>query len=264
MNKIEKLAELRRFLAPGALPDMRPPVALGHAAADAVLEGGLRPGLHEVFAAGWCAGGFAAGLAIRCAGGRPLFWIRPDYEALEYGAISASGLLELGGDPSGLMLLCAPNAAGALSAASDILSCPHVGTLLLEIGGMPRCLDLVASRRLALAASEAGLALILLRAGAEPEPSAALTRWQVRTAPSRLDDDDWGNPRWQAQLTRHRLGGLGDFFMQWDCDHGLFRDAAQAEHAPHPGAVVCAIADRPAAAPRSPAGAEAFRRAAYR
>jgi protein ImuA len=264
MNKHKKLADLRRYLAPQALADMRPPVALGHAGADAVLEGGLRPGLHEVFAEGWCAGGFAAGLAIRCAGGKPLFWVRPDYEALEYGAVSAQGILELGGDPSGLVLLRAANAAGALSAASDILSCPHIGTLLLEIGGMPRCLDLVASRRLALAASEASVALILLRAGAQAEPSAALTRWQVRTATSYLDDDDWGNPRWQAQLTRHRLGGLGEFLMQWDPDHGLFRDAAHAQYAPHPGLVVSTVADRQAAASGLPAGAETFRRAAHR
>jgi protein ImuA len=248
MNKREKLAELRHSVARYRLPDMRPPVRLGHDAADAVLRGGLHPGLHEVFPGDWCAGGFAAGLAIRAAGQKPLFWVRPDYEALEYGALSAAGLLELGGDPARLVQLRAPSPAGALSAAADILSCPHVGALVLEVGGNPSCLDLVASRRLALAASEAGIAILLLRAGAQAEPSAALTRWQVRTAPSRTDDDDWGSPRWRAHLTRHRLGATGDFLMQWDCDHGLFRDAETAEHAPHPGAVVSAIADRPAQA----------------
>ena len=252
MNKSEKLAELRHSVARYRLPDLRPPVRLGHDAADAVLRGGLHPGLHEVFPGDWCAGGFAAGLAIRAAGASlnekrgPLFWVRPDYEALEYGALSAAGLLELGGDPDRLVQLRAPSPAGALSAAADILSCPHVGALLLEMGGMPRCLDLVASRRLALAASEAGIAVLLLRAGAQAEPSAALTRWDIRTAPSLPDDDDWGKPRWQARLTRHRQGGLGNFLMQWDCDHGLFRDAQTAEHAPHPGAVVSAPADRPA------------------
>jgi len=246
MNKLEKIAELRHSVARYRLPDMRPPVRLGHDAADAVLEGGLRPGLHEVFAGDWCAGGFAAGLAIRAAGNRALFWVRPDYEALEYGALSAGGLLELGGDPKNLVLVRTANPAGALSAASDILSCPHVGALLLEVGGNPRCLDLVASRRLALAAGEAGIAIILLRAGARAEPSAAITRWDIRTAPSRAGDDDWGSPRWRAHLARHRLGATGDFLMQWDCDHGLFRDAQTAEHTPHPGLVVSAAADRQA------------------
>ena len=264
MNKAEKIAELRHFLTRHGLPDLRPPVRLGETRADAILGGGLRPGLHEVFAGDWCAGGFAAGLALRAASSGPLFWVRPDYEALEYGALSAQGLLELGGDPSRLVQLCAPNPAGALSAAADILSCPHVSALLLEIGGKPGCLDLVASRRLALAASEAGIVTILLRAGATPEPSAALTRWQVHAAPSLAHDDDWGNPRWQAELTRHRLGGLGNFHMQWDPDHGLFRDAQAAEHAPHPGIVVSAPAHRPTDASRSAAGATTLRRAAGR
>src|ERR1051326_9215518 len=107
MNKSAKLAELRHSLARYGLPPDRVPVALGHPQADAVLGGGLRPGsLHEVYAQGWCAGGFAVLLALLVAGnsrkGGPRFWIRPDYEALEYGAISPNGLLELGGDPRGL------------------------------------------------------------------------------------------------------------------------------------------------------------------
>jgi protein ImuA len=250
MNKQEKIAELRHVVARYGLPDLRPPVALGHGEADRVLKGGLRPGLHEVFPADWCAGGFAAGLAIRVAADPakqgPLFWVRPDYEALEYGALSASGFLEMGGDAARLVLLRAPNAAGALAAAADILACPHVATLVLEIGGMPRCLDLIASRRLALAAAETGLAVILLRAGARAEASAALTRWRVAASPSLLGDDDWGNPRWDAELVRHRAGGLGRFTMQWDPDHGLFRDAAQSQHASHSGIVVSAPSYRPA------------------
>ena len=46
-------------------------------------------------------------------------------------------------------------------------------------------LDLVASRRLVLAAEESGVTALLLREGADPEPSAALTRWQVGSAPHR-------------------------------------------------------------------------------
>jgi protein ImuA len=244
MNKSQKLAELRHVVARCALPDTNPPVTLGHAGVDAVLGGGLRPGLHEVFAGDWCAGGFAACLAIRAAGNKPLFWVRPDYEAWEYGTVSAGGLLELGGDPARLVLLRAPDTAGALSAAADILNCPHVGALLLEIGGAPGCLDLVAGRRLSLTAAQAGLVLVLLRAGAAAAPSAALTRWQVGTAPSPPDDDDWGNPRWRAELVRNRLGGVGTFLLQWDCDNGIFRKRPQ--HAPHHGAVVSAPAHRSA------------------
>lgn len=186
----------------------------------------MRPGsLHEVFAKGWSAGGFAALLALLAAGRKPLFWIRPDYEALEYGAVSPNGLLELGGDPRGLIQVRPRNAADALSAANDILACPHVGALLLEVEGMPKCLDLVASRRLALAAGESGATVLLLRNGAQAQPSAALTRWQVMSAPSHANDDDWGNPVFDAHLTRHRAGGLGNFLMQWNVEHARFETA---------------------------------------
>ena len=246
MNRSEKLADLRHFLARYGLPHDRPAISLGLPAADAILGGGLRRGaVHEVFAEDWGAGGFAACLAIQAVGKKPLFWIRPDYEALEYGALSATGLLELGGDPGNLFLLRAPDAGEALSAAADILACPHMGAVVLEISGTPRCLDLVASRRLALLAEESGVTLFLLREGALSQPSAAATRWQVQSLSSCTQDDDWGSPRFSARLTRHRLGALSDFTLEWDIENAIFRDAAA-----HSGAVAAPLADRPAETPR--------------
>jgi protein ImuA len=240
MNKNVKLAGLRHSMARYGLPPDRPPISLGAPEADGLLGGGLRPGtLHEVFAQGWSAGGFAVLLAMLAARGKSLFWVRPDYEAMEYGAISPDGLLELGGDPSRLILVRTRNAADALSAAGDILGCAHVGALLLEVEGQPKCLDLVASRRLAFAAGESGATAVMLRGGADAEPSAALTRWQVAGAPSHPADDDWGAPVFDARLVRHRAGGLGHFHLQWNLQHGCF-------NTPHPGAVAAAPADRPA------------------
>ena len=239
MNKSAKLAELRHSLARYGLPPDRPPVTLGHPQADAVLGGGLRRGaLHEVFAGGWSSGGFAVLLALLAAGRKPLFWVRPDYEAMEYGAISPNGLAELGGDPRQLILLRTKNAADALCVAGDILACAHVGAVLLEVEGMPKCLDLVASRRLAFAAGESGVTILALRNGAQVQPSAALTRWHVTSGPSPSDDDDWGNPVFDAQLIRHRLGGLGNFLMRWNPQNACFETA-------DPGAVVSAPAGRP-------------------
>ena len=240
MNISTKIAELRHSLARYGLPPDRPPIPLGHPQADAVLGGGLRPGaLHEVFAAGWCASGFAVLLAMLAAKKHPLFWVRPDYEGLEYGAVSPGGLAELGGDPSQLILVKTRKADDALAAANDILACSHVGAVLLEIRGQPKMLDLVASRRLSLAAGESGVSMILLREQARAEPSAALSRWDVSSAPSRDGDDDWGNPVFDATLTRHRMGGLGHFLMQWNPQHAAFQQA-------NPGAVVAAPAHRPA------------------
>lgn len=238
MNKSAKLAELRHSLARYGLPHDRPPVPLGLAAVDDMLGGGLRTGaLHEVFARGWAAGGFGVLLAMLAAGTKSLFWVRPDYDALEYGALSPSGFLELGGDPRRLVMVRTRNPADALSAAGDILACPHAGALLLELEGAPKCLDLVASRRLVLAAEQSGVTAVMLRCGASPAPSATLTRWEVKSAPSSPADDDWGNPIFDVQLVRHRLGGLGRFLLEWNPEHGCFDTA-------DPGAVAAAPAYR--------------------
>src|ERR1700761_660026 len=124
MNKSAKLAELRHCLARYGLPHDRPPIALGDAAVDGALGGGLRPGaLHEVFACDWGSNGFGVLLAMLAAGEKSLFWVRPDYEAMEYGALSPTGFLELGGDPRRLVMVRTRNPADALSAAGDILAC---------------------------------------------------------------------------------------------------------------------------------------------
>ena len=240
MNKSAKLAELRHFMARYGLPPERAPIPLGEAAADAILGGGLKPGaLHEVLAQGWGGGGFAVALAILAAGTKPFFWVRPDYEALEYGSLSPAGLAELGGDPRQLIMVRTRNPADALSATADILASSHAGALLLEIHGAPKCLDLVASRRLAFAAGESGATPVLLRNSAQDEPSAALTRWQVTSAPSAPQDDDWGKPVFDVQLIRHRSGGLGHFLLSWNPEHAAFDTA---DH----GVVAAAPSYRPA------------------
>jgi protein ImuA len=242
MNRQEKLAELRHFLSRYGLPHDRPAVPLGVGGADEALGGGLRPGAqHEIFAEDWGASGFAACLAIRAMGKKPLFWIRTDYAAMEYGALSATGFLELGGDPEKLLLLRAAHAEDALSAAADILACPHMGVVVLELDGQARALDLAASRRLGLIAEESGVTLLILREGADARPSAAATRWQVQSVNARAGDDDWGSPRFRATLTRHRLGGLGEWIMEWNPQDGSFR-----QETAHIGAVAATVFDRSA------------------
>ena len=251
MNKKEKIQELRHYVARYGLPPDRPALPLGVAGADAALGGGLQSGaLHEIFAGDWGASGFAACLAIRLAGhsshgrSKPVFWVRPDYEALEYGALSPQGWAELGGDPKRLFLIRAANAAEALAAAHDILGCEHAGVLLLEMAGNPCALDMVAGRKLNFAAGMSGVTSILLREGADAFPSAAQTRWQVSCASSH--GDDWGLPTFHAELARNRQGPTGAWTMTWDPDNGLFQQSAQEQYAPHPGALAALSFDRPA------------------
>ena len=79
-------------------------VALGHAAADATLHGRPRawPRCMKCLPRGVRARrrpGFIAGLAGRVTPRRPLVWVRQDFSEIESGALSMSGLCELGLDP---------------------------------------------------------------------------------------------------------------------------------------------------------------------
>jgi len=250
----EDLERLRAALAKAGLEtqDRRERAALGHAAADRALKGGLARGaLHEVFAqAGHetAATGFAAVLCARLAGARPVLWIRQDYCALEFGELAATGLLELGLDPSRFLLLRAAHAQDALKAASDALSCAALGAVVIELSGSPRILDLTASRKLTLSAATTNVPVLLLRFAAEPEANGAETRWLVRAARSDpyVDNwgvDNWGRPVFEAELIRNRHGGTGCWVMEWCCDSGTCREPAADR-----GAVVPASFDRPAAA----------------
>ncbi len=244
----KKLAGTRQLLVP-ILGETRARnlAPLGHGAADAALRGGLMRGaLHEVFAADTAGFGFALGLARRAAATKRLLWIVQDYSALEHGQVCATGLAELGIDPACVLLLRAANATDALRAFADALSCSALGAVIAEIPGHPKILDLTASRRLVLGAQASGVTAVLLRSEAGIEPSAAQTRWLVRGARS-ANTDDWGHPRFDADLVRNRLGETGRWTMEWCCDDGVF--AEPREPAAHPGAVAAQACDRPASAP---------------
>ena len=228
-------------------------VALGHAEADATLQGGLALGAtHEVFAEtgrqGAAATGFVAGLAGRVSARRPLVWVRQDFVELESGALSISGLAELGLDPRLLVTVRAADVDSALRTAADALACDALGAVVLEVWGEARQFDLVASRKLTLAAQVSGATCLLLRMAAEPQPSTAETRWIVRAAHSppaaplmpAAAWNAWGAPLFDAQLVRNRHGPVGRWIMEWKCDECLF-----SKPAAYPQPVAAAPAHRP-------------------
>jgi len=238
-------------------------VALGHASADAVLRGGLATGaMHEVFSEGRQSGaatGLVAGFAGRLSQRRPLVWVRQDFCEIESGALSMSGLGELGLDPRSLVSVRAADVDNALRSAADALACEAVGAVVLEVWGEARQLDLVASRKLTLAAQASGVSCLVLRVAAEPQASTAETRWLVQAArspPSQLWNG-WGAPVFDAQLVRNRHGPVGQWIMEWNCDECLF-----SEPAPYPQPVAAAPADR--SHPAAVEAHDAFKRNSYR
>jgi len=237
-------------------------IALGHAGADAALRGGLAAAVvHEVFAEGHqsaAATGFIAGLAGRMTARRPLVWVRQDFSEIESGALSASGLAELGLDPRVLVTVRAADVDAALRTTADALACDALGAVVLEVWGQPRQLDLVASRKLTLAAQASGVTALLLRLAAPPLPSTAETRWIVRAAHSPPAASSmpaappmpaapwqaWGAPVFDAELVRNRHGPVGRWIMEWKCDECLFFEpaaypqpvSATPAHRPHQAA----------------------------
>jgi protein ImuA len=208
-------------------------VALGHAGCDVALGGGLKRGaVHEVFAQAGrqsaAATGFVASLASRVVARRPLVWVRQDFSELETGALSMSGLVEFGLDPRYLVAVRAPDADSAMRTAADALACDSLGAVVLELWGEVRQLDLVASRKLTLAAQASGVTALLLRLAATPQPSTAETRWIVRAArsPPVASRHAWGAPIFDAELVRNRHGLTGRWIMEWECHECLFKDRA--------------------------------------
>ena len=251
MSMIASLrGSIERIETHGDVPGLSK-VALGHKAADAMLCGGLAlAAVHEVFAEGHqgaAATGFLAAIAGRIASRKPLVWVRQDFAEVESGALSPSGLAELGLDPRLLVTVRAADVEAALRTTADALACDALGAVVLETFGEARQLDLVASRKLTLAAQSSGVTALLLRVGASPAPSTAETRWIVRAAhsPPASPWSAWGTPVFDAQLVRNRHGPVGRWIMEWKCDERQFREppaypqpvAAASAHRPHPAAV---------------------------
>jgi protein ImuA len=267
MSAAKKLAVLRgdieRIEAHGEAYSPRR-VTLGHAEADAHLQGGLALGaMHEVFAEAGrqsaVATGFVAGISGRAAARRPVVWIRQDFTEIESGAVSMSGFSELGLDPRCLVSVHAADVEHALRTAADALACDAVGVVVLEVWGEARQLDLVASRKLTLAAQASGATCLQLRVAAEPQPSTAETRWIVRAAhspPASQPWSAWGAPLFETQLVRNRHGPVGRWIMEWKCDECLF-----GKPAAYPQPVAAAPAYRPHQAPTRK---NAFGRSGYR
>jgi protein ImuA len=233
-SSTRSLAALRQSLALAGLARASAPaerVAFGTAALDEPLGGGIaRAALHEIYARAGAdhaaAAGFAAALALRAAGAKPLLWVRQDFLDAESGRLHAPGLAELGLDPSRVLLVRVRDGDGALKAGAEAARCGALGAALIEPWGELRQFDLTASRRLALAAEASGVTTLLLRVAAEPAPSAAATRWQVRALPSRAREAGApGDPAFSLRLLRHR-GGLGEceWRVEWNRERKAFQD----------------------------------------
>jgi protein ImuA len=206
-------------------------LAFGVPSLDAALKGGLARGaLHELYAAApvdaVAVTGMGLSLAAKAAGQKRVIWIRQDALNMENGAPHGAGLTSLGLDPHQFIMVKARNSLTALKAALEGARCAGLSSIVLDVWGEHRLFDLTNSRRLFLAAKQSGCTLLMLRAAAKPTPSAAETRWRVRSLASRA----WaanapGYPRFELALLRSRsIQSFSDnsWCVEWNSDTRSF------------------------------------------
>ncbi len=225
MSRWKSLKALRAEVARierGDTGAARQALPLGVAEIDSALgEGGLRrAALHDI--SGAAADGFAAMLAGRLGGA--VLWCT----ARRGGDLYPPALGTFGLDPSRLVLVRCRGRAGMLSAMEEGLRCAALAAVLGEADRPP---DMIAGRRLQLAAEEGGVTGFMLlhgpasrdamsrdasrRHGATAPgamapmrpPSPAASRWRVDHAPRGC---------WRLALLRCRGGGEGAWTVEWN------------------------------------------------
>jgi protein ImuA len=199
-------------------------LSLGITAIDQALPGGgiNLSALHEAASVGpdtehaAAATLFVAGLLARLDG--PVLWV------LRQADLFAPGLAGAGLLPE--RVIFAEAGKTVLAVMEEGLRHPGLCAVVGELTGK---LSLVASRRLQLAAEQAGVMAILLRRSNgfdDPilnEPTAAATRWRIAALPSPPalphdpDTPGLGRARWRLDLTRCRSGEPGSWITE-ACD----------------------------------------------
>ncbi|HEY0182788.1 MAG TPA: damage-inducible protein [Rhodopila sp.] len=217
----DQIARIERIHSRGVEAQSLP---LGLEAIDGVLPtGGIRLGaLHEAASAGAdtehaaAATLFAAGILARLDG--PILWV------LRQADLFAPGLAGAGLQPDRVLFVEAGK--NVLPVMEEGLRHAGLAAVVAEHTGR---LSLVASRRLQLAAEQAGILAILIRRSpsfddpALDEPTAAVTRWRIAALPSppalpqAPDTPGLGRARWKLDLTRCRGGEPGSWIVE-ACD----------------------------------------------
>ena len=187
--------------------------------------------------------GFALGLAARAAGGA-MVWILQTSGRSEMGEPFGPGLSAWGLDPGDLILVRVADAASLLAAGEEALRSGAAGAVIMSGWGEAKVHGLTASRRLMMAARSGSTLGLLVRANAEPAPSAAETRWSIAAAPSApLSANAPGRPAFRARLLRSRSGAPpGEWIMEWD------RETRRSIAPSASGGLVSVSANRPAVA----------------
>jgi protein ImuA len=192
------------------------PIRFGVTAIDEALPwGGLaRSALHEISGCGSdaAAHGFATALLARIVGDDALLWCRLERTAHDSGVPYGPGLGRFGLDHERILFIETTQARNVLWAMEEGLRAKGVAAVF----GEGIAADLIASRRLQLAAESAGKAALLLTPSAKRPPlSAAATRWRIAPLPSCVDERT-PKARWLVELVRCKGGNPHVWTVDWN------------------------------------------------
>jgi protein ImuA len=218
MSAPESLLRSFRHAITGLPIGNGPGLAFGIASLDAALGGGLAAGLHEISppTAIHCgaASGLALALAVRSCGA--VLWIQQDFAGLEGGGLYGPGLDLFGLSLRRLLLLRVPRALDVLWAMEEALRCRALAAVVAELSEDNAAADLTITRRLSLAAQNNCFGF-LLRPRPSRQPSAAMTRFEVASAPAPPDGfSGLGRIAFALNLVKNRRGPTGRWIVQWD------------------------------------------------
>lgn len=172
---------------------------------------------------------FLAGVAARFAtrAAAPAFWATTRFD------LYAPGLEQAGLGPGKVLFAEARDDDQLLAVVEDAVRDGSPAAVVGEV----RRISMTATRRLQLAAGEAGLPVLLFRrwrkAGVEPfaDPSAAATRWRIGCAPSSpLRVAGLGRPQWMIELVRQRGGASFSLVLEGCDETGRLAVPAPARH----------------------------------
>jgi protein ImuA len=222
---LEQLRQrLQALQKPAGIEDGPGTLPFGIAAIDEALGGGLARGaLHEIAAASEAhlaaATGFALGLAsLRGDARAGVAWLAEDMALAESGAPYGPGLDAFGLQPERLLTVAAARPRDLLWATEEALRCRAIAAVIGE--WRHGAIDMVALRRLSLAATESGALALLLRTAPADDASPAATRWVVSAAP---------NNGLAVHLVRNRRGPTGSWILEWSDSDGRFLLATHAQ-----------------------------------
>ncbi|MEH6726011.1 MAG: hypothetical protein V7703_07605 [Hyphomicrobiales bacterium] len=215
----------------------------------AFFEAGLPSGsLHELRCAHSRDAGALAGFALTLLSRmnthahKPVLWICAPFADTSNMTLFPQGLANLGVDPDRLVIVTPLSVKHALWAADEAAKCTDLAAVILHIEGHPGALDMTATRRLNLRASESGTSVVILRQSSKEEANAAITRWHIAprlSFQSQLHDglkpdEGIGHTAFSVHLERNRQGATGAASVTWNhqirgFSHVRYEDHTHAE-----------------------------------